>query len=172
MNPNDPRPRNLFPVLYEELRQLAQKKLDGLKLGNTLTPTALVHEAFVKMATYGQFSDPAHFYRCSALAMQQILVDQARMKIAEKRGGTYYHRVPLEENELETTSDPDTILAVDDALSQLAIEDPFAADLARMRLFAGFSVEEAGDKLGLSRATAFREWSFARAFLVAALKED
>lgn len=86
MNPNDPRPRNLFPVLYEELRQLAQKKLDGLKLGNTLTPTALVHEAFVKMATYGQFSDPAHFYRCSALAMQQILVDQARMKIAEKRG--------------------------------------------------------------------------------------
>lgn len=160
---------DLFPELYQELHRLAQKKMAGVALGHTLSPTALVHEAFLKMTHAGQFEDNAHFYRCAALAMQQILVDHARKKTAEKRGGAGMKRQPLEEKDLEITTNPDLILGVNEALTALAEEDPFAADLARLRLFAGLSVEEAGEKLGASRATAFREWSFARAFLMSRL---
>jgi RNA polymerase sigma factor (TIGR02999 family) len=162
---------DLLPLVYDELRRLAAAKLAHEKPGQTLDATALVHEAYLRLvgpADRERWAGRGHFVAAAAEAMRRILVEVARKKQAEKRGGGA-KRFELSESDRVTIPDPDTLLAVDEALTQLAAEDAGSADVARLRLFAGLSVEEAADALGVSRATAFRDWGYARAWLTAAL---
>ena len=156
-----------FPLVYDELRRLAAAKLAHEPAGHTLDATALVHEAYLRLGS-GASSDRSGFLRDAAVAMQRILVDHARRKRAAKRGG-YARKFALQEGDRVTIADPDTLLDIDAALTRLAAEDPSSADVARFRLFAGRSIEEAALALGLSRATAFREWAYARSWLTTAL---
>ena len=166
---SDPRsPAELLPLVYEELRRFAAVQMAREKPGQTLDATALVHEAYLKLAGAGSVATKSQFFRAAAQAMQRILIDHARARKADKRGGGG-RRLELAEADRVIIPDPDTLLAIDEALDTLAAEDPTVAELARLRLFAGLSVEEAGESLGLSRATAFRDWAYARAFLSAAL---
>jgi RNA polymerase sigma factor (TIGR02999 family) len=164
-------PADPFPAVYAELRRLAAAKLAGEPPGHTLDATALVHEAYLRLVGNRSFFDRGHFLRAAAEAMRRILVDHARKKRADKRGGGG-KRFELAEGDKVAIPDPDTLLAIDEALTALATEDPQSADVARLRLFAGLSVEEAADALGVSRATAFRDWAYARAWLTAALGDQ
>ena len=157
-----------FAAVYEELRQLAAAKLAHEPDGHTLDATALVHEAYLRLGGVSGFGSKSRYVRAAAEAMRRILVDHARKKRAEKRGGAG-KRFELCEGDRVVVTDPDTVLAVDEALAGLAAEDPASADVARLRLFAGLSVEDTADALGVSRATAFRDWAYARAWLTAAL---
>ncbi|MDB5350304.1 MAG: sigma factor [Planctomycetota bacterium] len=156
-----------FPRVYEELRRLAAGKLANERAGHTLDATALVHEAFLRIGD-AAFAERSDFLRAAAVAMQRILVDHARRKRAAKRGG-YARKFDLDEADCAVASDPDTILDIDGALLRLAAEDATSAEVARFRLFAGLSIEEAAEALGLSRATAYREWAYARSWLTAEL---
>jgi RNA polymerase sigma factor (TIGR02999 family) len=157
----------LFPAVYDELRRLAAAKLAGEPLGHTLNATALVHEVYLRLGD-GAFADRSAFMRAAAIAMQRILVDHARRKRAAKRGSSA-RQFGLDEGDRVVVSDPDTLLDIDAALTRLAAEDASAADVARCRLFAGLSIDAAALALGLSRATAFREWAYARSWLTTAL---
>jgi len=161
----------LLPLVYDELRRLAAAQLAREKPGQTLDATALVHEAYLRLAGKRSFAGKSHFFRAAAEAMRRILVDQARKKRAEKRGGAAV-RFALSEADRVVLPDPDTLLAVDEALARLAVEDPASAEVARLRLFAGLALEEAAEALGISRATAFRDWAYARAVLTAALSAE
>jgi RNA polymerase sigma factor (TIGR02999 family) len=158
----------LLPLVYEELRKLAAAKLAQEKPGQTLQATALVHEAYLRLV--GNESDRptwdhrGHFFAAAAEAMRRILVDVARRKRAEIHGSDY-QRVELADTELISRATPDRLVALDESLAKLAEEDPVAAELVKIRLFAGLSVEQAGAALGLSRATAYRHWTYARAWL-------
>jgi RNA polymerase sigma factor (TIGR02999 family) len=156
-----------FPQVYDELRRLAAAKLAGEPAGHTLDATALVHEAYLRLGG-GAFADRSEFLRAAAIAMQRILVDHARRKRAVKRGGRA-RQFALAEGDRVIVSEPDTLLDIDAALTRLAAEDASSADVARFRLFAGLSIDEAALALGLSRATAFREWTYARSWLTTAL---
>ena len=161
----------LLPLVYDELRRLAARKLALEKPGQTLDATALVHEAYLRLvgpADAQRWRDRGHFFAAAAEAMRRILVEHARRKRAEKRGGGG-RRFQLSEADRVVIPDPDTLLTVDEVLGQLAGEDPGSAAVARLRLFAGLSIEEAAAALGVSRATAFRDWAYARALLTAAL---
>jgi RNA polymerase sigma factor (TIGR02999 family) len=158
----------LLPLVYDELRRLAALRLGQEKPGQTLDATALVHEAYLRLGGGAAFLDRGDFLRAASVAMQRILVDHARRKRAAKRGG-YGRQFTLVETDRVVVSDPDTLLDIDAALTRLAAEDPTSADVARFRLFAGLSIDEAALALGLSRATAFREWAYARSWLTAAL---
>src|SRR5262245_42791663 len=160
----------VLPLVYDELRRLAAAKLAGERAGHTLDATALVHEAYLRLGQSAEFADRSQFFRAAAEAMRRILVDHARKKSAAKRGG-HGKRLPLAEGDAQLVQDPDRLLAVDEALAKLTAEDPDSADIARLRLFAGLSVDEAADALGVSRATAFRDWAYARAYLTAALAD-
>jgi RNA polymerase sigma factor (TIGR02999 family) len=163
----------LLPLVYTELRKLAAAKLADEKPGQTLDATALVHEAYIRLVgplDGAKWKDRGHFLAAAAEAMRRILVEIARKKSAEKRGGGG-KRFELTEGDRVVIPDPDTLLAVDEALAKLAGEDEPSATIARLRLFAGLTVEEAADALGVSRATAFRDWAYARAFLTAALAD-
>ena len=167
--PGDPHDAGrLLPLVYDELRRLAAQKLAREKPGQTLDATALVHEAYLRLAGDRAFQDGDHFFAAAAEAMRRILVERARRKRAQKRGGGA-PRFELTEADRVVVPDPETLLAVDEALALLAAEDPQAADLARLRLFAGLSVEEAAAALRLSRSTAFRDWAYARAWIAARL---
>ena len=157
---------DLLPLVYDELRQLAAARMTNERLGHTLSATALVHEAYLRLGST-TFTSKSGFFRAAALAMQRILVDYARRKNADKRGGG--QQFQLSEGDRVQVTDPDTLLTIDETLTNLAATDPTSAELARLRLFAGLSVEEAGEALGLSRATAFRDWAYARAVLTMAL---
>src|SRR5205085_494820 len=164
----------LLPLVYDELRRLAASKLAHEKPGGTLDATSLVHEAYLRLAGGGDasrgearhFNGRRHFFAAAAEAMRRILVERARQKRAAKRGGSARH-FELSEADGMMIPNPDTLLAVHEALDLLAAEDSPAAELARLRLFAGLSVEEAGDVLGVSRAGAFRDWAYARAWIAA-----
>jgi RNA polymerase sigma factor (TIGR02999 family) len=166
----------LLPLVYDELRRLAAQKLAQEKPGQTLQPTALVHEAFVRLLGSGEaaacgakrWDSPGHFFAAAAEAMRRILIDRARRKRSAKRGGG---RKPLDIDaiDLATQATPDQLLAIDDALAKLTREDPAAARLVELRYFAGLSVEEAGQALAMSTATAYRHWKYARAWLHAEL---
>jgi RNA polymerase sigma factor (TIGR02999 family) len=158
----------LLPLVYDELRQLAAARMAAERPDHTLDATALVHEAYLRLGGDASFASKSQFFRAAAVAMQRILVDHARKKRAEKRGGAA-QRFELSEGDRVIVPDPDTLLAIDEAVAHLAAEDSSAADLARLRLFAGQSIEEAAETLAISRATAFREWAYAQAFLTAAL---
>jgi RNA polymerase sigma factor (TIGR02999 family) len=165
---------DLLPIVYEELRRLAAVRMAAEAPGNTLQATALVHEAYLRLVGPGdaaRWDSREHFFVAAAEAMRRILVDTARRRKAEKRGGAR-ERATLDANRLAASeADPDQWIALDQALVEFAKDDPIAAELAKLRLCVGLSVEEAGDTLGLSRATAFRHWTYARARLTAALSD-
>jgi RNA polymerase sigma factor (TIGR02999 family) len=164
----------LLPLLYDELRKLARKKLAGESPGQTLDATALVHEAYVRMLGSGddrRYADGGHFFAVAAEAMRHILVDKARRKRREKHGGQR-RRVELNDTHPAPPEAAEELLALDEALNRLAIEDPEAALVVQLRYFAGLSVEEAAASLGISRATAYRHWTFARAWLLDELSAD
>jgi RNA polymerase sigma factor (TIGR02999 family) len=161
----------LLPLVYDELRRLAAHKFAQEKPGQTLDATALVHEAYLRLvASPGResgevrFKNRRHFFAAAAEAMRRILIENARRKKAEKHGGNR-SQVELHEADWITTTTPDELLAVDEALAKLAAEDAPAAELVKLRYYAGLSVEEAAELLGLSRATAYRHWTYARAWL-------
>lgn len=166
--------RELLPLVYHELRQLAGHKISREKGGHTLNATALVHEAYMRLV--GPDGGPAwenrgHFFAAAAEAMRRILVESARRKSRLKHGGDR-ERVELEDCEISMTAEPHEVLAVDEALERLAAEDNMGAEMVKLRYFAGLSVEEAGKALGLSRASAYRHWTFARAWLQCDLSSD
>jgi RNA polymerase sigma factor (TIGR02999 family) len=163
----------VLPLVYDELRKLAAQKLAHEKPGQTLDATALVHEAYLRLAGGGdlpRWKDRIHFYAAAAEAMRRILIDNARKKKSEKRGGQQ-QRVEWHDNIEAPASPTDDLLAIDQALTHLAAEDAEAAQLVKLRFYAGLSVEEAADVMGLARATAYRTWSYAKAWLRANLGE-
>ncbi len=153
----------LLPLVYKELRKLAAAKLSQEKPGQTLQPTALVHEAYLRLVGTDkeqQWDNQGHFFAAAAEAMRRILVENARRKKSIKRGG---HRKRVELGEDFTChSSPDELLALDDALAKLAREDPVKAELVKLRCFAGLSHQEAARALGISRPTADRYWVYAK----------
>ena len=159
---------DLLPLVYDELRRLAAVRLAAEGPGHTLSPTALVHEAYLRLVGGPPFDGRGHFFAAAAEAMRRILVENARRKRTEKHGGKR-RRVDLSQAEPLTQADPDAVLDLDDGLTALAAEGPEAAEVARLRIFAGFSVEEAAQALSTSRANAYRQWAYARAWLHARL---
>ncbi len=157
----------LLPVVYGELRRLAVALSGKLPPGQTLQPTALVHEAYVRLVgdTDPGWNSRRHFFGAAARAMRDILVDQARRKAAVKHGGGV-RRVALAEG-MAVIEPPDgDVLAVDEAIQQLQVENPHLAEIATLRYFAGLSGDETAAVLGISASTLAREWRFARAWLV------
>jgi len=163
----------LLPLVYEELRKLAAQRLAQEKPGQTLQATALVHEAYLRLIGPDKVSDwdsRAHFFAAAAEAMRRILVDIARRKASTKRGGGLERRI-LDEPQLETDEDADLLLALDEALSQLAEADPASARLVQLRYFAGLTTEQAATALGISVRSAYYTWSYARSWLRRAIRE-
>jgi RNA polymerase sigma factor (TIGR02999 family) len=163
----------LLPLVYNELRKLAAARLANEKPGQTLQPTALVHEAFVRLVggeTRQAWNSRGHFFAAAAEAMRRILVEQARRKRRLKHGGEF-NRVNLDSTfEIEEPQSID-LLALDEALTKLAADEPAKADLVKLRFFAGLTMPEAAAALGVSLATAERYWTFARAWLYAELAD-
>jgi RNA polymerase sigma factor (TIGR02999 family) len=157
----------LLPLVYEELRQLAAQKLAQETPGQTLQATALVHEAYLRLVDVDQaqhWDNRRHFFAAAAEAMRRILVENARRKRSGKRGGELA-RHDLSGIEVPAPEDPDEVLALDEALTKLASADPEAAELVRLRFFAGLPMPEVARLLGLSPRTADRLWAYARAWL-------
>ena len=156
----------LLPLVYEELRKLAAVRMADEKAGQTLQPTALVHEAWLKIAGAGgeHFANRRHFFKAAATAMQQILIDNARRKQRLKHGANQAGE-ELHESRIAVSVPSEELLAVNDALAALALEDPQAAEVVQMRYFVGMSVPEIADALNLAPRTVDRHWAFARAWL-------
>jgi RNA polymerase sigma factor (TIGR02999 family) len=166
----------LLPLVYVELRRLAAQRLAREKPGQTLDATGLVHEAYLRLVLSGRRESPeaarwhgrGHFFAAAAEAMRRILIENARRKKSPKHGGDR-RRVDLQENDMSVEANSDNLIAVDDALTELAKEDAPAAEVVKLRFYAGLSMEETADALGISRATAYRHWTYARAWLRCAL---
>ena len=156
----------LLPIVYEELRKLAAARMANEKFGQTLQPTALVHEAWLKIAGDGQqhFANRRHFFKAAAGAMQQILIDIARRKQRLKHGANLIGD-ELHESRIAMSAPSEELLAVNDALATLALEDPQAAEVVRLRYFVGMTVPEIAVALDLAPRTVDRHWAFARAWL-------
>jgi RNA polymerase sigma factor (TIGR02999 family) len=153
---------DLLPLVYDELRSLAAARLGHEKPGQTLQATALVHEAYVRLVGDQRFSGRGHFFAAAAEAMRRILVENARRKKRLRHGGDL-HRVELAEP--AARDDDAELLDLNDALDKLSAEDAPAAEVAKLRIFAGLSIDEAGESLGISRASAYRNWNYAKAWL-------
>jgi RNA polymerase sigma factor (TIGR02999 family) len=177
IDPNDPRAAfQLLPLVYDELRKLAARKMAHEPAGQTLDATALVHEAYLRLIG----DDPgkvwagrAHFFAAAAEAMRRILVEKARAKHRLKRGGNF-DRAPVEPDQVPAPEPEhwDELLAIDGALDRLAATDPTAAELVKLRYFAGFSLVEAAEILSVSPRTADRLWKYARAWLRRAVEAE
>ena len=156
----------LLSLVYTELKRIAAQKMAGEAPGNTLQPTALVHEAWMKLVEDGDapFENRAHFFSAAAEAMRRILVDSARRKRAIRRGSGAA-REELQEDHLVQNVVPDELLAVDEALDLLAKEDPVAANLVKLRYFVGMTMDEAATTMGMPLRNAERTWTYARAWL-------
>jgi RNA polymerase sigma factor (TIGR02999 family) len=156
----------LLPAIYDELRRLAARKLARERPGHTLQPTALVHEAWLRLqeSPGQQWASPAEYFGAAAEAMRRILVENARRKSAQKRGGGMATNLP-DITELAAPMPDGQLLALDEALEAFAREDPVAADLVKLRFFVGVSHQEAAEMLGLNRTAADRAWVYARAWL-------
>lgn len=161
----------ILPLVYAELRQLARAKMAREQPGHTLQPTALVHEAWLRLGDQ-RFENRAHFFGAAAEAMRRILIDSARRRAARCHGGG---RVQAGSDDAlaaiaapsvdHTIADADDLLALDAALRKLEAEDKLKADLVKLHYFVGLSLDDAADALGISRATAYRHWTYARAWL-------
>jgi RNA polymerase sigma factor (TIGR02999 family) len=163
----------LLPLVYDELRRLAAQRLAQEKAGHTLEPTALVHEAYLRLVGNRQvehWDHRGHFFAAAAEAMRRILVDNARRKQTVRHGGER-RRVPLRDDHRITES-PDDLLALDDVLTRFAAEEPAKAELVKLRFFAGLSIPEAAAALGISVASAERWWAYARTWLFSELQDD
>jgi RNA polymerase sigma factor (TIGR02999 family) len=156
----------LLPLVYEELRRLAASYLARESPGQTLQPTALVHEAYVRLVggDGAPWQGRSHFLATAALAMRHVLIDNARRKRRDRHGGDR-QRIELVDLPDPRAAEDDRLLALDEALTRLAAADPTAAELVQLHTFGGLSVEDAGKQLGLSRSAAYRQWAFARAWL-------
>jgi RNA polymerase sigma factor (TIGR02999 family) len=164
-------PAQLLPLVYEELRRLARHRLAHEEPGQTLQPTALVHEAYLRLVGEGRehWDGRGHFFAAAAEAMRRILVESARSKQRLKRGGDRA-REPLEAAELLAPEPREDVLALNEALTDLAATDRAAADLVQLRYFGGLSITDAAQVLGVSPRTAKRLWTFARAWLLEKLQ--
>ena len=165
----------LLPLVYDELRRLAARRLAGEGPGHILQPTALVHEAYLKLVgadPQQPWNGRIHFFAAAAEAMRRILIDHARRKHRTRRGGGM-KRADLDDlDDVEMAAESggaDELVALDEALTRLAAADPRMAELVRLRYFAGLTLEQAAELLGISRATADRHWAFARAWLYDAM---
>ncbi len=157
----------LLPLVYEELRKLAAQKMSQETPGQTLQATALVHEAYIRLVDVEKvqhWDSRGHFFSAAAEAMRRILVESARRKAHQKHGGDI-HRVDLLEVDAALNTPPHELLAVDEAIAKLAAEDALAAELVTLRYFTGLSVEQAALSLKISRTTAYRHWTYARAWI-------
>jgi len=156
----------LLPLVYEELRRLAARKMSQEPPGQTLQATALVHEAYIRLVgdEPQNWSGRGHFFAAAAESMRRILIENARRKQRRKHGGGQ-QRVELDDADVTIEGSSTDIIALDEALAKLAEEDPVKADLVKLRYFAGLTIEQAAKILQISRATADRYWSYARAFL-------
>jgi RNA polymerase sigma factor (TIGR02999 family) len=164
----------LLPLVYDELRCLAAAKLAQEKPGQTLQATALVHEAYLRLVDVEQaqrWNSRGHFFAAAAEAMRRILVERARRKKRRRHGGDR-QRLDLDEADLVCLLPPDELLSLHDALDRLDQLDAAAAELVKVHCFAGLSVEEAAGVLGLSRTSAYRHWTFARAWLFSQLRGE
>ena len=163
----------LLPLVYEELRKLAAYRMAQEQPGQTLQPTALVHEAWLRLAGDGnvQFEGRRHFFAAAAEAMRRILIDRARQKRSLKRGGGA-ERVNLDDLQMAVAADDETVLQVDEALTKLTKEDPDSAQFIKLRFFAGMTNAEAAQALGISERTARRHWSFARVWLFREIRKQ
>ena len=163
----------LLPLVYDELRKLASSKMAGEAAGHTLQPTALVHEAWLRLGGDDQptWQSRAHFFSAAAEAMRRILVDRARRRLAAKRGGGDV-AVDLDEIDLPSPiADDDQLLAVNEALEKFAALDPRKAELVKLRYFVGLSFDEASATLGIAVPTAKQWWAYARAWLTVELRD-
>src|SRR5262249_14669690 len=161
----------LLPLVYDELRKLAAQKLAQEKPGQTLDATALVHEAYLRLVGDQQFTNRRHFFAAAAEAMRRILVENARRKKSLKHGGAMVRQVMDPSDVAAPEPDPD-LLDLDEALSKFAVVDPQAAELVQLRHFAGLTIKQAADVLGVSPRTADFLWSYARAWLRSELRHD
>ena len=164
----------LLPLVYDELRQLAAQRLAREKPGQTLEATALVHEAYLRLVDSEQaqqFNSRGHFFAAAAEAMRRILVERARRKRSHKHGGGL-RRMNLDEANALAALPPDDLLTLDENLERLTSHDPKAAQLVKLHCFAGLTVEQAAEALGISRTNAYRLWTFARAWLYSQLAGD
>jgi RNA polymerase sigma factor (TIGR02999 family) len=170
MDGGDPKAASdLLPLVYDELRQLAFQRMARERPDHTLDATALVHEAYLRLAGGQSFANRGHFFAAAAEAMRRILVDRARVHAAQKRGGKR-QRMPLADlSHIQDT--PDGMLAVDEALGRLEQEDQKKAEIVKLRFFAGLTMPEIALALGISLATTERSWSYARAWLFAELSD-
>ena len=163
----------LLPLVYDELRKLAAARLAQEKPGQTLQATALVHDAYLRLVDVEQaqhWNSRGHFFAAAAEAMRRILVDQARRKDRVRHGGNL-QRVELQEVVAARVPDADTILAVDEAVASLAVQEPETAEVVKLHFFAGLTLEETADALQMSRASVYRHWAYARASLRLLLRE-
>jgi RNA polymerase sigma factor (TIGR02999 family) len=160
----------LLPLVYDELRKLAASKMAAENPGHTLSSTALVHEAYLRLVGDQHFDGRGHFFAAAAEAMRRILINHARDRKRLKRGGERVRLELLDHADL-LSEDPDLVLSLNELLTRLGEEDAAAARVADLHLFGGLSVEEAGEALGLSRAIAYRNWKYARAWFREALEK-
>lgn len=157
----------LLPLVYQELRRLATNKMSNEAAGQTLQPTALVHEAWLRLVDkegQAQFQNRAHFFGAAAEAMRRILIDRARRKLAQRHGGGQ-QRLDVDEVEIPAPANDEELLAVNDALDHFAAVDAQKAELVKLRYFVGMTIDEAAQVLGVSEPTAKRWWAYARAWL-------
>lgn len=154
----------LLPLIYDELRQLAAQKLADERPGQTIQATALVHEAYLRLVDTDKaqrWNSRNHFFAAAAEAMRRILIERARRKKVAKRGGDL-RRVSLDDADVGYFPAEDEVLAIDEALTRLAAEDPQAAQLIQLRYFGGLSIEDAAAQTGISRSSAYEHWAYAR----------
>ena len=164
----------LLPLVYDELRKLAAQRLTEEKPGQTLQATALVHEAYLRLVgaeKVQRWDSRGHFFAAAAEAMRRILINRARDKKRVKRGGDR-RSVDLDRLEIALDTNDEQLIALDKALSQLAVEDPDAARLVNLHFFAGLTLKDTAVSLGLASRTAERQWAYARAWLFARLRRD
>lgn len=163
----------LLPLIYDELRQIAAHKMANEKPGQTLQPTALVHEAWLKIAgaDHQQWKGREHFFGAAAEAMRRILIDQARRKMAQKRGGGSIPET-FHESRIELRASSEEMLAVHEALDELARQEPITAKVVKLRYFTGLTSHEVADILGTSLSTVERHWAYARAWLKRAIADS
>jgi RNA polymerase sigma factor (TIGR02999 family) len=162
---------DLLPLVYDELRKLATARMSAESPGHTLDATALVHEAYLRLigsADLARWDHRGHFFAAAAESMRRVLVNHARDRGRQKRGGERV-RIELLDQAGSLPEDPDLVLSLDDLLTRLAMEDAPAAQIAQLHLFGGLPVDDAGEVAGMSRAAAYRNWKYARAWLRDAL---
>lgn len=163
----------VLPLVYDELRRLAAARMAREAAGQTLQPTALVHEAWLKLVHDGgrTWANRAHFYRAAALAMRRILIDRARQKSSIKRAGGW-QRIDIEDLDLAAASPDEHLLLIDESLKTLEIDDPESAEVVMLKFFSGLTNKDTGRTLGISEATVERRWAFAKIRLFQIIRES